>query len=173
MRRGFSLIELLAVMTVASVIFGVLGVSIFALHRTQTRVQDDSHTAAALADFARRLRADAHAATAASLQTDGDAEPSESLVLDYDDGRRIEYRFDTASRRIHREVRQADEIVHRDAFVLPRGAEVRWSPLAEGETLAGAVVSRPQGRERDAGEARRVRIEAAVGLDRRYGRSSP
>ena len=173
MRRGFTLIELLAVMTIASVIFSVLGMSIFALHRTQTRVQNDAHTAATLAELARRLRADAHAATAVSpdaAEADAEAADGGGLVLEYDNGRRVIYEFDSAGHRIQRRVTEGEKVVHRDSFVLPRGAEVRWTMPEEDEPpLAAVVISRPRGREKAAADSpRRTRIEAVVGLDRRY-----
>jgi prepilin-type N-terminal cleavage/methylation domain-containing protein len=164
MRRGFTLIEMLAVMTVASVIFTVLGTSIFALHRTQSRVQSDAHTAATLAELARRLRMDAHAATTVSSEGDN------AVVLESEGDRRIVYDFDSGRNWIQRRVMEDDEVVHRDAFVLPRGAEVVWTTPGEGEPpLVAVVIARPQGRQKAAEHLpRRTRIEAVVGLDQRF-----
>ncbi|MBW3598263.1 MAG: prepilin-type N-terminal cleavage/methylation domain-containing protein [Planctomycetes bacterium] len=173
MRRAFTLIELLAVTTIASVIFTVLSVSIFALHRTHTRVQSDAHTATALADFARRLRADAHAATAARLESLEAENPV--LALELEDGRQVEYAFHAERPHVERRLHRGEDLLHRDTFILPRGAEVNWtSPEEDAPQLVTAIVSRPMSRDRSGvASRRRTRIEAAVGLDQQYGGSPP
>lgn len=172
MKRGFTLIELIAVMTIASVVFTVLSVAIFALHRTQSQVQSEWNVAMTVSDFAHRLRTDAHDARQFTLEGNGaeveNGRAWPSLLLILDDGRRIVYDFQHDAARIRRQVFRGEERIHHDAYLLPRGAEVHWEPPAEGEApLLAVIVARPAGRE-PAGQRpqRKTRIEALVGLER-------
>lgn len=174
MRRGFSLIELLAVLTVASAVFTAIGVAMYGLHRTQRTVEDEMHTAVALSAFAQRLREDAHAANdfaLAGAEAEDGGEPAEpTLRLVFADGRSVEYRYHAESARIRRRVIEGEKTTHGDSFALPPDSEVRWSATDEGEAPVMAVlVERPVGAGPPEHRGRRVvRIEAAVGLTRHW-----
>jgi type II secretory pathway pseudopilin PulG len=170
MKRGTSLVELLAVMSVASVVFTVLALSIHALYRTQAKVQDDAHVAAALHRFARQLREDAHAAAEASL---GDEEAAAQnaapspLTFQFDGGQIAVYDYHPASAAIRRRVMEDGKTTWRDTFALSRGCEVRWSRGEPPASLLTVVVAHPAGHApKGQGAWRQTRIEAAVGLDR-------
>jgi type II secretory pathway pseudopilin PulG len=167
MRGGFSLIELLVAIAGASVVFTVLAVSLYTLQRAQKAVQEESHAAAALHDFARQLRNDAHAAEKAALAEANGAGGAEtdSVTLFFDDGREAVYDFNSEMSLVRRRVVQNEQTASRESYVLPRGSRVQWQITGEGVMTLIAKVSRAAGATANP-SWRTTRIEAAVGLDR-------
>jgi type II secretory pathway pseudopilin PulG len=172
-RRGHSLIELLAVTTIASVVFSVIGVSLYALTGMHNRVQEESQRAAALSNFAQRLRDDAHAAVEWTISGEqaaaGDEPAAVSVTLTMDDGQIVVYDISPDSTRLRRRVVQDDRTTQRDTFPLPRGSLVRWQAPEEGESpLLAVIVARPPSSAAQGQQVlRETRIEAALGLSRR------
>ena len=124
------------VVAILSVVMVLATTTLTTLFRVQRQIAGDVAQDLAIARLAKHWRADAHEAIEAS--TDAGC----SLVLT--DGRTIQYAF--SERAIVREVRRGSTIEHRDAFVLPRRAEVRFSiaPLAGGQLLARRLRRRKQ-----------------------------
>jgi prepilin-type N-terminal cleavage/methylation domain-containing protein len=172
MKRGYALIELLTVISVAAVIFTVVAMAIHSLSRAQTLVQAEANTAAALHELARRFREDAHAAAEFSVSANSadDQEPTnEALTLKFPDGHSVVYDFNPELARVRRRVVQNEQTFRRDTFALPRGCRIVWQAPAEGAApLLTLVITRPVGQEPQERRATRTtRIEAALGLDRR------
>jgi type II secretory pathway pseudopilin PulG len=171
-RRGHSLIELMAVTTVASVVFSVIGVSLYALTGMHNRVQEEAHLAAALNGFAQRLRDDAHAATEWTLggeQRQGNEPTPVSVTLALAGGRTVVYDSSPDATRLRRRVVQDGRTIQRDTYSLPRGSQVSWQIPDEGESpLLAVIVARAPSSAAPGQKVRReTRIEAALGLSRR------
>jgi prepilin-type N-terminal cleavage/methylation domain-containing protein len=167
MRRGHSLIELLAVMTVASVVFTVIGVTLYAMNRMHAQLQRETHTAAALHDFAQQLRDDAHAAAEWKIvgEQAGGQEPP--VTLTFPGGRTVMYDASPDSTRLRRREVQDGRTLRRDTFALPQGSQVHWqAPEEESLPRLAVVVARPAGPAQRPTAWRTTRIEASLGMHR-------
>jgi type II secretory pathway pseudopilin PulG len=155
-RRGKTLVEMLVLITILSMILGGVGTTLVALFKTDRQVLRDLDQLAALSRLGSRFRTDAHAAQSCQV--------GESCQLTLSDGRTIDY--SVAPRKISREVRRGDEVLHRDAFTLPEAAIVRFELPAESQgRLVRLVISAKEDADRSYMTAvRRATIEAAVGL---------
>jgi hypothetical protein len=155
-RRGKTLIEMLILMSVMSLILGLVATSLVLLFKTDRQVRRDLDQVTALARLGSKFRADAHAATA--------CQAGDTCDLAQSDGRVIRYAL--AEGRITREVRRGDTLEHRDAFVLPRTATARFDMPAEANgRLVRLIIAAAENSDRAFLTAvRPATIEAAIGL---------
>lgn len=168
-RRGISLIELLAVITTASVILSGLGVCLHGMYRVEQRTRQRVAQRTAWSQAALLLRSDAHSAGQADLATAPDGQPAGGLTLTLGDGRRVQYGFD--GRQLQRTVLRDGQRVHNDAFRLP-GLQVTWTLRRDGDQTRVTMTGRPRsepGVPAGALEAEE-RIDAVVRLPAAAGR---
>ena len=156
LRPGKTLIEMLVLITILSVIMGVVATTLVALFKTDRQVLRDLDQLAALSRLGNKFRSDAH--TAESCQV------GESCQLTLADGRVVHY--SVAPRRIAREVRRGEEVLHHDAFSLPEAAAVRFElPAESGGRLVRLTIAAQDDSDRSfMTPVRPAVIEAAVGL---------
>jgi prepilin-type N-terminal cleavage/methylation domain-containing protein len=155
-RRGFTLIEVLVMITLIGVALTAAVTTLVALLRIERQVRSDQTQHQSLISLASRWRADAHAAVAAST--------SDDCEMTLSDGRTIRYSFEAP--RIVREVRRAGDVVHRDAFVISPRAEVAFAVLGDPPRRLVQLSISPKP-ESDAAYAAAVRpalLDAAVNL---------
>ena len=155
-RRGWSLLEMLVVISLTAILLSVSGVLLTALLRSQGMLSADIRQQSARARLATQLRTDAHEASSAKS-------PSPQ-VCDFllESGETVHYEIKESS--LHRELRQKETILEREKFPL-NGLfaafavdESQQRPLVRLtlETVAeGLKYSRP---------ARPSTLEAAVGI---------
>lgn len=155
-RRGKTLIEMLVLITILSVIMGVVATTLAALFKTDRQVLRDLDQLAALSRLGETFRIDAHAAESCQV--------GESCQLALADGRVVHYAV--AGPRIAREVRRGEEVLHRDAFSLPEAASVRFDlPAESGGRLVRLSIAPKDDTDRSfMTPIRPARIEAAIGL---------
>ena len=155
-RRGKTLIEMLILVSMLSAILATTATTLVALFKTDRQIRGDLTQLTALARLSSRFRTDAHAAT--SCQID------QACALTLPDGRVVRYAQE--GRRLHRQVLRGEAALHRDAFVLPDTALVKFEQPAEHGTRLVRLTIRSQA---DADKSfltpvRPTTIDAAIGL---------
>jgi prepilin-type N-terminal cleavage/methylation domain-containing protein len=157
-QSGFTLIEMAVVVALMSVLMVLATTTLTTLFRVQRQIASDAAQDLAIARLARHWRADAHEAVEANTDTGC------SFVLI--DRRTIAYTLSPPA--IIREVRHGPSIKHRDAFVLPRQADVRFvgKPVAGGRIMCAAIAPAETASRAYAVPVRAIQIEAAVNLRR-------
>jgi type II secretory pathway pseudopilin PulG len=155
-RRGKSLIEMLILISLTSVVLGIVSTTLVALFKTDRQVRRDLVQLTTLARLGSRFRTDAHAARSCQIDKTCD--------LTLADGRLIRYSFE--GQRLSREVRRGDAIEHRDAFVLPDTAAVGFDkPATHGGRLVRLSITAQERSDKPYLTAvRPATIDAAVGL---------
>jgi len=163
-RPGYALIELLVVMTVVGVMLGLCAGTIHLLMKLDRVGRSASDEAADMARLGRDFRADAHASTAtepAGISPDG-------LTLALAEGRTVEYQARPGD--FLRTVREGEKVRHREQYRRPARSAVRFEVSRDGPApiVSILIVREPGGR--DGSPGRDVRIDSALGLDRRFTR---
>lgn len=165
-QRGFTLIEMLVVITLGAIVLGLcvmLTQSLLRLNRAgQARLTEGS----ALGRLSRTFRDDVRSALEANTDPGGDAKGPARLTLTMPDRQTLEYRFEgNALLRLGRVEGEVDRV---DRFHLPGRATIRPEVRDDqGQTFVCLILdSPPDPRSRSA--LRGTRIEAVLGLDRRF-----
>lgn len=158
-RRAFTLSELLVVLTTTAVLLGVALGIVSALLRTEQTGREQGQQAVVLDRLAAQFRADAHAAG-----RPGRDDPAQhgGWRFDLGAGRAAAYRV--TAQAVEREEMAAGQPLRRETYPLPPGCTVRHQ-LSDDRGLASLIVAAG---EADAAWRHELRIEAAVGLDRRF-----
>ncbi len=175
LRRGVSLVELLIVISVATVIVGICVTTIHVLLRSERDQSRAIQTAVTISRLSEVFREDVHAASQGELLAVEGQPPR--LMLTGADGRKIVY---SASEHVAERVETASGTpVHRDLFHFPSGSAVR---LERDETprlvriaidIAAALPHQmPEARNRLA-PPRTVSIEALLDRDHRFAGREP
>jgi prepilin-type N-terminal cleavage/methylation domain-containing protein len=120
-RPAFSLIEVAIAISILSVVLALSMTTIVALFRVERQFADDARHERAIGRLASQFRDDAHLATAAELDS--------GCKLAHPGEREVEYTF--ADSGITRVVNQGGKTVHRDSFLLGRGALVSFGFAAD------------------------------------------
>jgi len=95
----------------------------------------------------------------------------DGITLAVAEGRSVEYRARPTD--ILRTVREGDKVRHREQYRRPARSAVRFEVARDGPAaIASLTISREPG-GKDGSPARDVRIDAALGLDRRFSRRDP
>lgn len=169
LRRGSTLVELVIALGVAAII---LAIAVGIIHLMLTAERHATHnvhrlmTVNRLTDF---VRADVHAATAASLVM-GNASEKPGLALTLPDGKHITYSQDKQT--IDRLETGANGKSQRERFHLPANAGCRFETLSEPSGVR-MVVTTPRG-ARVSGDARNVvQVEAVTARDHRFEVAAP
>ena len=173
LRRGVSLVELLIVISIATVVVGMCVTTIHLLLRTQRDESRGVRTTVTLSRLAETFRDDVHATSQSEI---GDDETGRRLLLEDEAGRRIVYRADEHQLRRIETLRGAE--VHRDTFYFPLESKIDF---AREEPLRLVRISIDVGTERSDAPppervrppSRAVRIEAIADRDRRLAGGTP
>ena len=166
-RRGFSLIEVLVVITVSSALVAAAVGLIHTMLRLQRGDQEQVRAEWALAGLAERFRDDVHAATALRPIATPPGQPSRpAWLLPLTSRREVEYRAEEGH--LLRLEREGTKLVHREAFWLPRPAVVSIEAAAAGTAkLVRLQIAVPPAVAPDS-PWRPVQIDAALALDHRF-----
>ncbi len=158
-RRGFTLVEMLVVVTVFAFLLASVALAIGTLFRAQGELQDELAQASNASRLAAQLRADAHRASTAEVVQEGET-TNVRLTLPS-----ATINYATHPRRIIRTETQGDTETHREVFRLLEGTTTRWEVSAESPAFVTLTTSyrSPQLREGVA-LPREHRVEASIGL---------
>jgi len=159
LRGGFTLVEMLVVITVFVFLLASVALAIGTLFRAQGELQDELAQANIASRLAAHLRADAHLASSAEVVQEGDT-TNVRLSLP-----NAEINYATHPRRIIRTVTQGESEAHRDVFSLLEGTTTHWEISAQTPAFITLTTSyrSPELREGVA-RAREHRVEASIGL---------
>ena len=183
--RGWTLVELLVVITIMSVILATVAVMVQTIMRQQRAFGQGVTQQRTLTLLARQIRHDIHAAarvettaaeqTGDNQETQEDEDPKETTAIrcSWPDGRSVSYQLHSGQ--LLRVVRQpGQKKATRQPFPLPPGAEIRLvetdggaPPVATIEIsyLAGRTVPTSHSTEQ---ARRKLVIEALIGRDLRW-----
>ena len=113
-RPGFTLVEMLVVMTIFALMLSTVSVTVATLWRAQADVQNELQQSAIVMQLARQLRADGHLALSAALSP-AEGDQVQVLRLTTSQGR-VEYALEPG--RIVRMAYAADQLIHREVYSL-------------------------------------------------------
>ncbi|NLX97823.1 MAG: hypothetical protein GXY83_16795 [Rhodopirellula sp.] len=168
-RRGYSLIETLAAMTLVTTTFTAVAVSLHQMYRSTRSVQDELSMELELGRFAIQFRADAHQALSVEMEDSVKTKTdSQTLSLVLPDERTVHYVLQP--RRIDRTVRRGAEARHRETYRLPRWFAPRWQLEPERPPAIVSLLLAPRPAVSGSPPVVAVRVDAAVGLLRSQSR---
>ena len=158
-RRGWSLLELLAVLTVVATLMTSAAGRVFQMLKIDGSARSRVVATGNLERLGRDLRADAHDATGPP-----DIGP-DRVVLTRDDGRTAEYVV--ARRDVQRTVKKGGKVEHREGYRLPSAVAGRFEASRDGSRsviafVLNAITPEKNARPADPGY-RDYRIEAVAG----------
>ncbi len=173
-RRGFTLVELMAVLTVFSVVLGGSVMALQALLQSGARARASTDASIQLARFAIQLRADAHSALAVVVTPAQHADRSRAMLqLQLPSQRWVEYRLQPDG--IQRLVRSGARQEHNEFYRLRPLIERGWQVDSVGASSVASVwLLLPLcGGRRDEHAPSPLRVAAAVGIGTQALNSSP
>jgi prepilin-type N-terminal cleavage/methylation domain-containing protein len=133
--RGFSLLELLSVISLLGVVLAVASTLLGSAMRLRSRAGDRANFQRTVAQFSQRFRSDAHGAVSVDETKDG----LPSIILSCKDKRVVVYVAHRSS--IERRVESGGLIKHREQFLLPE-SEIRFSITRDaGAASPGTMVA--------------------------------
>jgi prepilin-type N-terminal cleavage/methylation domain-containing protein len=169
-RNGFTLIEVLVVVSLLAVILPMAGGTIFFLLRAQSQSADGLREAMAVSQFSHTFRSDVHAAH--SVRSAGPGPAPDKIAFEGSDSRTIEYQAERNGL-VRRTVRRADVIERREQFrlgVVP----ARFEVADQGKEAAAIITPRIPGLSQVDGHSKHasgIRIAAIIGRDLRFAAS--
>jgi hypothetical protein len=165
-RRGVSLVELLVVIFISTVIFGIVASLTSAMIETQAASRDQFRGQAGLTSLADQFRDDVHAAAGfRPLAAEGEKlGPGWEIRLG--PNHRIEYR--QGEKGVVRSEHEGEKLLREEEYYLPRGSVA--SAAAAGEKGREVVTLRLAFAESESPRPP-LRIDAALGLHRGEGPS--
>ena len=168
---GYSLIEMLVAVTIASLVLTSVAVALHSLFRVDQHLRREVVQSTSLSRISFQLRSDAHEANSATLDQTGEGRPR--LVLTYTEGRTVTYAAEEA--RIVRLVQQDEKVQHREVFYLSERTTVSCrTENVEEKTLVILEFVYHKGAIEGAPDAERMqRIEAVVAMDGDYTNAGP
>jgi len=167
-RSGFTLVELLVVISLLAIILPMAGGTVFFLLRAQSQSADALRDAMAITQLSHVFRTDVHAARSARVA--GNSPADQGVVLDLDGARVIEYRTEPSDF-VSRIVRRGETVERRERFrvgpVRPRFA------IAEGGSEIAVTIS-PRARgfvpvDKSTTTTAGIRIAAVIGRSVKVG----
>jgi len=170
-RFGTSLMEVVIVISVASILLGLCVTIMASLMRAQRRVNDSTRETLVLSRIRRQLHKDVHSAT--SVKTDADGR----LVLEIPDQPSVV--LSTNKHVLNRTQTTIDDNVAREAFRLAVGSTTKLELLDNGQRLRFVVLkpaNQPQavadGNNQINPKHHRIELESVVGKDHRFSNSN-
>jgi len=168
-RGGFTLVELLVVISVLAIILPMAGGTVFFLLRAQSQSAERLRDAMAITQLSHTFRSDVHAARAARMPSD-----AAGCVLELDDSHTIVYHAE-ANGFVSRIVRRGEVVERREQFRI--GAAQPTFALSEaGREVAVTIAPRTRSSAPadDATASRAgIRIAAMVGRNSSVGTPTP
>lgn len=161
-RNGHTLVEVLAVIAVASAIAGVAVTALHTVLEAEAAARQRLETRTAISLLARQFRADAHAATALAP---GEPDEAGNPQWQFEVGpeHTIDYRLE--DKQLRRTETVAGKVRSREVFVLPEASKVDLeSPSSETNLATLRILPDTTAR---AGQ-RPIRIDACLGMDHRF-----
>ena len=162
-RRAFTLIEMVAVITVGSAIMGVGVVMLVALLKNEGSSRRHLELCKTLNRLDEQFRADAHAAASAGLGASGD---DLELVLPAPSKTLIRYRCQP--KEIAREEVEGDKTIRRESYPLPEEVKPSLEQKADGSIATLIVQVEPKPVMGSKIRYPSTRIEAVLAKDLRY-----
>jgi prepilin-type N-terminal cleavage/methylation domain-containing protein len=160
-RRGFTLVEMTVVVSLASIVLGGVAVLLQGVWRAERSVADHRAIRAAMFRLGELFRADVHAGKVADAMTPPDGATADKIALALPGDRTVEYSW--ANAQIERVVRVNGEIVHQDTFPLPAGATAVWQVADAEPRLVTLLITMPLGvKQLELADERTMRIDAVI-----------
>jgi len=171
--RGFTLVEMIVVLSMVSFVLGAIGILLHSVWRTEMATRDHTAKSASIAVVAAQFRRDAHAGSLVddlSVPNDGVAE---RLALALPGERTVEY--EAAPAGITRVERQGASETHRETYRLPRGATAGWRAGMMNERPAvSLLITRPLGvKQPEFAERRTLRVDGLLGWQEQVASREP
>ena len=160
-RRGFSLIELIAVLGIGAVMIGICVTLLYAVLRTEGAGRVHVRQGSVLGRLADQFRRDVHAANTAGSAADG-----KQWQLELAPGRIVTYRPEPGT--LTRTERADGSIQRRESFALPSGTTASIEIPADAEPTIVSLMITPVARASGQTGVRAVRIDAVLARDHRF-----
>jgi prepilin-type N-terminal cleavage/methylation domain-containing protein len=166
-RSGFTLVELLVVISMMAVILPMAGGTVFFLLRAQSQSAEALRDAMAMTQLSHTFRSDVHAAHGARLVSGTAA--GDGIVLELDDSRTAEYQPE-ANGCVSRTVRRGETRERREQFRIG-SARPKFQLANDGREVALIIAPRTRGAVLGdgAGVTAGIRIAAVVGRNAKVG----
>jgi type II secretory pathway pseudopilin PulG len=160
-RRATTLIEMVAVIALSSVIMGIIGIILNGAWRVENAMENHRVVLDSIARFAAQFRDDVHRAVSAEISRGA---PASTLTLTVPDERKIEYSIGAEA--IERSVRQGDQIVQRESYILQDSASVDWriTTVKDRQQATAIIGYPPDAQSAELSDHRELHIDAIVGL---------
>lgn len=158
-RNGYTLIECLVAMALATSALTVVAMTMSGIQQAQRRVQEQASSERELSRFATRWRTDAHEAWSAECEN-AESDTVEMVLSDQES-----VRYTLLAGYVKRVQRRNDEVVHQETYRLPDTCTARWELDRKGPTPVVTLKLEPLSLEESGridGHAQQV--HAAVGL---------
>ncbi len=159
-RGGFTLVEMLVVMTIFVLLLASVALAIGSLFRAQGSLQDELVQANAISRLGAQLRADAHQALSAEV-----AEVDALITVQLELPAETTVNYVTQPQRIIRTVSHDGTVVHREVFKLLEGTTAGWEVSGDSPSFVTLTTSYRSPELRAGVALPRVhQIEASLGL---------
>jgi type II secretory pathway component PulJ len=163
-RRGYTLVEMLLVISGVAVLFGITVGMIHMLLRLDRGSRERLGEKTTISRLARDVRRDAHAAASARPIAG-----QRGVALEIDERRRVEY-IDDGGRLIRRETR-GDDTPLREVYRLPSRGRAAIALSTHDDRRWLTITLEPRPNLKDVAPVRPVVVEAWVGKHRRLARA--
>jgi len=168
---GFTLVEVLLVVSLSSIVLCTVGVIFHSLHSAQRSLGEHQTAIDNIARLADQFRADVHSASSAAIMPAaqfGDQSSNDVFKLSQSGQKEIEYATDGNC--VTRVVKSGDQITQRESYALPERCQVQWRlddlpGVGSTAERASAHLSYPLGdQELQFSDEKHLRIDAIVNL---------
>lgn len=158
-RCGYSLVECLVAIALATTAITTVAVTMSGMHRAYRQVREQTLSEMELNRFAAQLRADAHRALSANLEEEENT--AAQLILSNEET----VRYTLQEGRIQRDQKRNDKLVHHESYALPDACTARWEIVKDESTPMLSLRLEP-GPLQQSGppSGQSQQINAAVGL---------
>ena len=141
-RRGYTLIESLAVITIGSFVVGTAIVLLAGMWRNEQSAENYDGMLNSIVRVAAQFRDDVHQATSVEMASGNAQSRTSRFTVTLPGERKIEYQAEPGS--ITRVVREGDQVKHRDSYLLPLSAMAHWEIASTGgNVMASLLINRP------------------------------